>query len=335
MNQGFCGRVKVSVGEARSKSIWTTPVAGLPFRALVGVVLALFTSAAIAVTTLSSGAPVTIGTASAAPPAAVTPTPTALTHHSATDPVQVPALGQQVVAMMDDLTAVFEHGKTAPQYATIVNDHDGCGMKAGWLSFCSKNGDMYTLVDQHSATVPNNPLVRHLPALRQLADKHSDDTGPLGNTFEADWKDAAADDKFRQVQLRVGHDLYLTPAQVLAAQLGVKTNLGVEVLFDTALTMGLGADACDGLPKIAAEATAVSSGTPASGVSEKAWLSTFNQVRLKHMKTPCTPDRQKLRPTAVDRVQALQSLADQGRWDLSAPITLGAGTGVTIKDPHD
>ncbi len=247
----------------------------------------------------------------------------------------VPKLDQQTVYMMDDITAVFENSATTPQYAYIVNLHDGCGYTAGWIGFCTQTGDMLNLVKQYNAAEPGNVLAKYTDTLRQLAASGSDDTSALGSPFEDDWKQAAQDPAFQQLQIQVGHDTYLTPAQNLATQEGLKTNLGLENLFDTALMMGPGAGDCDGMVKIARETDTALGGNPASGIDEGQWLSRFNTIRQQHMTHPCTPGRESDWPQAVDRSKALQQLADDGRWDLSAPLTLGADFNITITDPHD
>ena len=246
-----------------------------------------------------------------------------------------PRVDPQTVVMMDDITAVFENGTATPQYDYIVNLNDGCGYTAGWIGFCTQTGDMLNLVKQYNAAEPDNVLAKYTGTLQQLADSASDDTTALGDSFTDDWRQAARDPLFRQLQLQVGHDTYLTPAENLAAQEGVKTNLGMENLFDTALMMGPGPSDCDGVVKIAQETDSALGGNPASGVDETQWLAQFNTIRQQHMTNPCTPGRQNDWPSATDRSQALQQLADQGKWDLSAPLTVGADFNITISDPHD
>ena len=258
---------------------------------------------------------------------------TATDSHAGT--VHATTLSPQTVAMMDDITAVFEQGASAPQYANIENDQDGCGWTAGWIGFCSQSGDMLVLVKQYNTAEPDNVLSKYTATLQKLADTSSDDVSALGTAFPTDWKKAAADPVFVQTQLKVGHDTYLTPALAQAEQAGVTTNLGIENLFDTALMMGPGATDCDGLPKLVKETTTAAGGTPASGVEEKTWLTQFNQIRAKHMKNPCTPGRQADWPQAVDRTTALQKLADDGNLDLTAPLTIGADFNITIANPHD
>ena len=348
-------------GEPRSKGFWDAEIGGLPLRVAVPVALALVTSLGIAVTTLWAGAP--SQTSASAPvlptgPSVVTlppagsppPTSTATSRPSSTGatttkssppattshkPPATPTLPAQVVTMLDDITAVFEQGKTTPQYASIVNDHDGCGFKAGWASFCTSRGDLFTVVSQYTDAVPDNPLRRYLSTLQKLGDTHSDDTSSLGDSFVNDWRTAAGDRRFDDVQLRVGHELFLTPALAIANQLNIRSNLGAEDLFDTALMMGASSSDCDGLPKLITESIIEASGTPVSGVSEQNFLKAFNKIRTKHLKNPCTSGRQKSWSAAVDRVDALQELADKNLFELKAPLTIDSDFNLTIRTPSD
>lgn len=246
-----------------------------------------------------------------------------------------PKLDKKTIAMMDDITAVFEYSTLTPRYDNIENDNDGCGWTAGWIGFCTATGDMLDLVEHYNSVKPGNVLQKYTATLRKLADDESDSVKELGSKFPADWKTAAKDTVFQQAQLQIGHDMYLNPALSTAGKIGIKTNLGVENLFDTALMMGPGTGDCDGMPKIVKETTTAAGGTPATGKNEKAWLKTYNEIRVKHMRKPCTPGREKDWPDAVDRAEALQKISDDGNTDLHAPLTIGADWNLTITDPRD
>jgi chitosanase len=240
---------------------------------------------------------------------------------------------ERQVAAMDDITAAFENGKVTPQYAYIKDQHDGCGYTAGWIGFCTAYGDILDVVRAYTQAAPANVLRQYTGALDRLAATKSVDTAPLGKGFTADWRKAAADPVFRTVQLRVGHNNYLTPAKKLAAREGVTTPLGLENLFDSALMMGPSKSACDGMLKLAAETDKALGGNPAHGVKETDWIVRFDQIRIQHLRKPCTPGRQADWPRAVPRVQALQALATAGNWRLDPPIRLGGSVNLVITDP--
>ncbi|MCW2887446.1 MAG: chitosanase [Streptosporangiaceae bacterium] len=237
--------------------------------------------------------------------------------------------------MIHDITAVFENDSVVPQYGYIKDQHDGCGFTAGWIGFCTKYGDLLDAVKAYNTAVPGNVLTRYTAVLRRLADARTDRTGDLGAGFTADWRRAALDPAFRRIQLAVGHDAYLGPARGVARREGVTTPLGLETLFDTALMMGPGPAACDGLLKIASETHRAMKGGPATGVPEAAWVRRFNTIRIRHLEHPCTPGRQADWPRAVGRPQALQALADQGNWQLIPPVRIGGSHALTITTPTD
>ena len=269
----------------------------------------------------------------AAPPIAsgsASPSPTASPQGAvAQQKGQVRAEDRRLAAM-DDITAAFENGAVTPQYGFIKDQHDGCGYTAGWIGFCSADGDMLDVVRAYNQAAPANVLRKYTGALGKLASAKSVDTAPLGKGFTADWRKAAADPVFRTVQLQIGHDNYLTPARKLAAAEGVATPLGVENLFDTALMMGPSKSDCDGMLKVAAETDKALGGSPAHGVKETDWIIRFDQIRIQHLRKPCTPGRQADWPRAVGRVQALQALAAAGDWQLDPPIRLGGSVNLVI-----
>jgi chitosanase len=236
--------------------------------------------------------------------------------------------------MIHDITAVFENSRVVPQYGFIKDQHDGCGLTAGWIGFCTKYGDLLDVVKSYNAAIPGNVLHKHTRALQRLADARTERTTGLGG-FTADWKRASLDPGFRRIQLEVGHDTYLAPARAVAAREGITTALGLEVLFDTALMMGPGRAACDGLLKIASETHRAMGGGAAAGAGEAAWLRRFNTIRIRHLKHPCTPGRQADWPRAVGRPRALQALADQGNWRLTPPVHIGGTYDLTITAPAD
>jgi chitosanase len=302
--------------------------------ALRGAVLA---AAAGAVAGCASGPAGSAAEPAAPPVLSATPGAAPPTAPPATPAVRSPDASPEArqLMMIHDITAVFENGRVVPQYAFISDQHDGCGFTAGWIGFCTKYGDLLDVVKVYNAAVPGNVLAKHTRALQRLATARTDGTTGLGRAFAADWKRAARDPVFRRVQLGVGHAAYLTPARKVARREGITTPLGLENLFDTALMMGPGTAACDGLLKIAAETHRVMRGGPATGVPEAAWLRRFNEIRIRRLRHPCAPGRQADWPRAVGRPQALQELADQGNWQLTPPVRIGGTYDLIITTPAD
>jgi chitosanase len=236
---------------------------------------------------------------------------------------------------MDDITAAFEHGRAVPQYADISDLHDGCGYTAGWIGFCTATGDMFDLVKRYNAVRPGNALAKYTDRLGQLAAAQSDRVDGLSARFPADWRRAAADPAFRRAQLDIGHDTYLAPAIAVARREGIRTALGMEHLFDTALQSGPSAHDCAGMPQTVRRTDRVMGGNPASGVGERRWLLAYNQIRTRQLRKPCEPGREVDWPDSVDRVAALSGLIRAGNWNLHPPVRLGSDVRVTIRTPTD
>jgi chitosanase len=236
---------------------------------------------------------------------------------------------------MDDITAAFEYSRPVPQYAAIENLHDGCGYTAGWIGFCTATGDMFDLVKRYNDVRPGNALAKYTDRLRRLAAAETDRVDSLGSGFPADWRRAAADRAFRRAQIDIGHDLYLTPAIAVARREGIRSALGVEHLFDTALQSGPSEHDCAGMPQTVRRTDRAMGGSPASGVSERRWLMAFNQIRTRQLEKPCEPGREADWPDSVDRVAALSELVLDGNWNLRPPVHLGSDVLITIVGPVD
>jgi chitosanase len=89
------------------------------------------------------------------------------------------------------------------------------------------------------------------------------------------------------------------PSLVVAARLGVKTPLGVAVIFDTRLE-GPGLE-----DQIVNKVTGTfDGGTPSAGVPEQDWIKAMVKARRDPARTQ------------------LQKLIDDDNWDLTKPITI-------------
>jgi chitosanase len=242
-------------------------------------------------------------------------------------------LTAEQITVMDDITAAFENHEVVPQYAAIENLHDGCGYTAGWIGFCTATGDLLEVAERYNKARPTNPLRKYTARLQQLANDKSDQVTALGSGFPNDWRQAAADPVFRRIQLDVGHENYLDPAIAMARKQGIKTALGVEHLFDTALQSGPSESDCAGMPQTVLRTNREMDGNPASGVSEQDWLTAYNEIRTRQLKDPCVPGREASWPESVNRVEALSELADDGNWDLDPPVRLRSDVLLTITDP--
>ncbi|WP_433046173.1 chitosanase [Dactylosporangium sp. CS-033363] len=230
------------------------------------------------------------------------------------------ALSERQRYVADELVSLFEHGGPEPQYGAVEELADGRGLTCGTIGFTTSSTEVREIVEVYDAAAPGSRLARHLPRLRELADAGSDDTGGLPG-FAEDWRAAAGDPAFRAEQDRLTDRLAFDPALEHAHRLGLRTPLGVAVLFDSAVQHGT-ADDPDGLPALIARATQRAGGTPAAGVAEPAWLVAFLDVRADTLRNPHDRDTRDAWSESVDRVSALRDLVNRAAYDLAAPLAV-------------
>ena len=197
---------------------------------------------------------------------------------------------------------------------------DGRGYTCGTIGFTTSSTEVRDLVTAYAAEAPQSPLARHLPRLRELADGGSADTGGLDG-FAADWRAAAADPRFRAQQDALAGRLDLDPALRAARRLGIRTPLGVAVLYDTAVQHGT-ADDPDGMPALIERAIRRAGGDPAGGVGERDWLGAFLDEREQTLRHPHDEDTRAAWAESTSRVDALRDLVDHGRYRLDPPLRI-------------
>jgi chitosanase len=218
----------------------------------------------------------------------------------------------------DQLVSVFENGTTQPRYDYVEDLGDGRGYTCGKIGFTTSSTEVRDVVQAYVAQQPASGLARHLPQLRRLAESGSGDTAALPG-FPQDWAAAAADPAFRAIQDGLADRLTFTPALAAARDLGVRTALGVAILFDTAIQHGTGDDP-DGMPALVDRANAAAGGRPADGVAEQRWLMAFLDVRAQDLRNPHNTETQRVWAESVDRVEALRRLVGEGRHSLVPPV---------------
>ena len=187
------------------------------------------------------------------------------------------------------------------------------------------------LIQSYTQESPDNPLAAFLPELVRLANEGSTDTSDLDG-FENAWRLAAGDPVFRDLQDDLVDQLYYEPAVALAGKTGVRTPLGIVIMYDSAIQHGLGTNT-DGLPAIIAKTAGIAGGTPATGPHEVEWLRTFLSVRSEVLQeNPANIETAEVWQASVGRVDALRDLLDEGGADLSGPVTIKPfGTAHTLK----
>ncbi|MGZ3406768.1 MAG: chitosanase [Polyangia bacterium] len=221
------------------------------------------------------------------------------------------------------IISVFENGTIELQFAYVEALGDGRGYTCG-LGFTTGTGDAYQVVDTYTKAVPQNPLATFLPRLKQLADSGSGATTGLTN-FPAAWMQAAADQKFKDVQTAQTDVECYDPALAHAKALGLKTALAITEVYDTVWMHGDGDDP-DGAPALIAKASAQVS----AASDEAGWLKAFLAVRRADLLNPADQTTQAEWSMAVGRVDAFSDLLAAKNFDLNGPIVVGHGYDVTV-----
>ena len=181
--------------------------------------------------------------------------------HAQADVTLTPA--QRRVA--DQLVAIFENGTTEPRYDYVEDLVDGRGYTCGKIGFTTSSTEVRDVMEAYGACRPATPLAPYLPRLRALA--ATGDSAVTGlSGFPGAWAGAASDPSFRQVQDALADRFTYEPAVAVARGVGVRTPLGVAILFDTAVQHGVAEDP-DGLPSLVSRASAAAGGDPAGGVA--------------------------------------------------------------------
>jgi len=222
--------------------------------------------------------------------------------------------------MADQLVNIFEYGTQEWRYDAVEALDDGRGYTCGKIGFTTSSTEVRALVESYATKAPDSRLARHLPRLVELAESGSGDTSGLPG-FAEDWTAAAQDPAFRAEQDALADRLTFTPALEAARRLGIRTPLGVAILYDTAVQHGTDDDP-DGLPALIERASREAGGEPAADVAEQKWLRTFLDIRAETLRHPHDEDTREVWAESVDRARALRDLVDDDQHQLEPPLEI-------------
>ncbi|MGW4487949.1 chitosanase [Amycolatopsis sp. NPDC004368] len=165
------------------------------------------------------------------------------------------------------------------QYSYIEDIGDGRGYTAGIIGFCSGTGDMLELVEAYTDSVPNNPLAKYLPALRNV--NGSDSHSGLGNAFVSAWQQAAQTPQFQAAQNSERDRVYFNPSVNQAKSDGLGA-LGQFIYYDAIVMHGPGnsSDSFGGIRNAAIRKAK----PPSQGGNETTYLKAFLDARKVIMK---------------------------------------------------
>ncbi|KAI9492196.1 lysozyme-like domain-containing protein [Zychaea mexicana] len=210
------------------------------------------------------------------------------------------------------ITNVFENGVTSIGYAYIEDIGDCRGYTSGYIGFTSGTNDAYTVVLQYLKKNSKSPLKKSLKELKRLSqydfsDPRRADISKLKKAgYAKAWKNAACTDAaFVQTQLDIGHAMYLKPALKYAASVGVHSNLGMALFYDTIVQHGWQYTE----PQINLPRILHLTGKKRSSESEKQYLTRF--LTTRRQLACCSPSS--VWNDSASRMSDLQKLVDD--WE--------------------
>lgn len=218
----------------------------------------------------------------------------------------------------EQLTSIFENGKTEIQYGYVEALDDGRGYTCGRAGFTTATGDALEVVEVYTKAVPNNKLKKYLPELRRLAKDESDDISNLKG-FDSAWRSLGNDKAFRAAQDKVNDSLYYQPAMKRSENAGLKTALAKAVMYDTVIQHGDGDDP-DSFYALIKRTNKKMGGSPKDGTDEKKWLNKFLDVRYDDLMNPSDEDTQDEWRESVARVDVFRDIVKEKNYNLNGPI---------------
>jgi len=202
---------------------------------------------------------------------------------------------------------LFETGRVLGDYGQVtVMANDKGRLTYGRSQTSLTSGNLYELLARYCANAGarfGTRLQPWLPALQQQAPSVDVDA-LLHNLLRA----CADDHVMRETQDAFFDEVYWTPALAAARRLGLRTALGVAVVYDS-LIHGSWAPLSK---RVNDEQGSV------DALGEAAWVAAYVRTRRAWMAGNSNPS---LRPT-VYRMDAFQRLIDQGYWGLPLPLVV-------------
>jgi chitosanase len=224
----------------------------------------------------------------------------------------------------ESLTNVFEFSSVNPDYGYAEYLGDGRGITFGRCGFTTGTGDGLVVVREFTRRKPDNPLAKFLPALERIdaaksGESNDDVTGLTG--FVQAVKSIGNDKDFKDAQDWAHENMYWLPSQRASDVLGLKYPLSRAQMFDAYFMHGENSINDAFYPKsangMAAWVNTKLGGSPATGVDEKQWISTY-MARRKAVLTSSG----KVWEEAANRIEIYQWLQTAVVYNLDRTIKL-------------
>lgn len=218
-------------------------------------------------------------------------------------------LGPLVKKRIESIVAVFEFGSASFDYGNVsIFRGDSGHLTYGKPQVTLASGNLFLLISAYMQRRDALYGARFAPFVTRL--KNIDLSLDQDAEFRKLLGDAAQDHVMREVQDSFFDRLNWEPAASSAANLGINTPLGIAVIYDSFVH--------GSFRKIRDTTAAQLGGTPATGVAEKKWISTYVDNGLAFFKSSPNPLLQR----TVYRPLAFKQLIEEGKWDLQDPITI-------------
>jgi chitosanase len=224
----------------------------------------------------------------------------------------------------ESLTNIFEFSSVNPQYGYAEYLGDGRGITFGRCGFTTGTGDGLIVVREFTRKKPSNLLAKYLPALERIdaakSGESSDDITGLTGFVEA-VKSLGGDGDFKDAQDWAHNAMYLAPSQRASDVLGLGYALSRAQMFDAYFMHGENSPSDAFYPKsangMAAWTNTKLGGSPATGIDEKQWLSTFMARRKAVLEASG-----KVWAEASNRIEIYQWLQAASVYNLDRTIKL-------------
>ncbi len=196
---------------------------------------------------------------------------------------------------------------TTLQFNFAQNIGDGAGITFGCIGFTTGTYSGNILIHYYTTLNPNNTLAKYIPALDRIdglvkaSGTKSNDTTGLDN-FINDVRNCT-DPLFKKAQLHVLDQMYWNPAVAAATNIGAKYALTLAFIYDMCVNHG-----DEGAQRLIDQTTAAMGGSPATGISERQWL------------TKCISIRSGNFPGGADRHNAFLRVLNSGNVNLTLPF---------------